>query len=75
VLGKRADVVLDKNPLTVEAMAITDIQMLETIHAEKTIFTEEESKPCAFSARLSREAGRRPAVGRHRVEFSSLEEG
>jgi predicted amidohydrolase YtcJ len=33
VLGRRADlVVLDKNPLTVEAMAITDIQVLETIN-------------------------------------------
>jgi predicted amidohydrolase YtcJ len=42
VARKRADmVVLDKSPLTVEAVAITDIQVPETINEGKTIFTEE----------------------------------
>jgi predicted amidohydrolase YtcJ len=36
--GKRADmVILDKNPLTVEPMAIKDIEVVETIKDGKTI--------------------------------------
>jgi len=37
--GKNADfVILDKNPLTVDPMAIKDIQVLETIKDGKTIY-------------------------------------
>jgi predicted amidohydrolase YtcJ len=37
VVGRLADmVVLDENPLTVEAMSITDIQVLETIKEAMT---------------------------------------
>ena len=38
--GKLADlVILDKNPLTVEPMAIKDIKVLGTIKEGKTIYT------------------------------------
>ena len=39
-VGKLADlVILDKNPLTVEPMAIKDIKVVETIKEGKTIYT------------------------------------
>ena len=39
-VGKRADlVILDKNPLKVEPMAIKDIKVVETIKDGKTVYT------------------------------------
>jgi hypothetical protein len=39
--GKRADlVILDKNPLKVEPMAIKDVKVLETIKDGKTIYVD-----------------------------------
>jgi len=39
--GKNADlVILDKNPLTVDRMAIKDIKIVETIKEGKTIYSD-----------------------------------